>query len=80
VALPRDPSRIAATDVTTFAECAHAGTLTREVKEGLIPRAPRRLGFDDLLVVRGEKHEAACVELLGRTRAVTNIPTGADAN
>jgi predicted RecB family nuclease len=75
----RDPSRIAATDIATFAECGHAATLTRETKEGLLPRPPRRLGFDHLLVVRGEKHELACVELLGRTRAVTPIPAGADA-
>lgn len=76
---PRDPHRIAATDVASFAECAHAATLAREAKEGRIPRAPRRLGFDDLLVVRGEKHELACVELLLRSRAITHVPANPDA-
>jgi len=67
--------RLAATDVTTFAACAHATTLDLDVANGTRPRPPL---YPDpsaqLLRDRGLAHEAAYLARLRASRSVEEIP------
>ena len=67
--------RLSATDVTTFAACAHATALNLAVANGERPRPPRYPDvFAQLLGERGLAHEATYVAKLREARAVEESP------
>jgi uncharacterized protein len=72
-------SRLTATDLAAFAECPHTATLARDVRLGALGRPPRRDGFDELLVLRGQRHEDACLTDLASKARVASIPPGPGA-
>jgi uncharacterized protein len=67
--------RLAASDITTFAGCAHASMQDLAVAEKRRPRPPRYADPSaDLLRERGDLHEAAYLAKLRTSRAVEEMP------
>jgi predicted RecB family nuclease len=66
--------RVAATDVATFAACAHATTLDVGVAEGRLSRPYLPRVGDDLLRERGLAHERTYFAKLQQTHAIEEMP------
>lgn len=80
--LERDRLRLAASDITTFASCAHATALDRAIASGSRQRPPLHLDpAADLLRLRADEHEAAYLANLKTTCRVEEVPVhGSDAS